>query len=208
MTAPLDVPEADMLGIVVEAALDRIRRGEQPTAEEYAARYPRHAEEIREAFSELVMLEAVGGKSLDGTETFSPGSKSVSDAPAEASDPAIDQVLGDYRLVRLIGRGGMGAVYEAEQVSLKRRVALKILPSDVTNDPSRLARFGREARAAGRLHHTNIVPVFGFGDHEGSHFYIMPLIHGLNFDEVIVELRGYPKAYLLPGFELRHIGDD
>jgi serine/threonine protein kinase len=185
----LDHPEADVLGLVVESALDRLRRGEKPTAEEYAARYPQHAEEIREAFSALVMMEAVGGSSLERTASVAPGPILAPRDPNIPDDPTVNQVLGDYRLIRLIGRGGMGSVYEAEQVSLKRRVALKVLPSDVTNDANRLARFRREARAAGQLHHTNIVPVFGFGQHEGSTFYIMPLIRGLNLDEVIRELR-------------------
>ena len=76
--------------------------------------------------------------------------------------PRLSQV-GDYRIVREIGRGGMGVVYEAEQVSLGRRVALKVLPGHVPCDRKSLERFRREAKAAARLHHTNIVPVFEVG---------------------------------------------
>jgi serine/threonine protein kinase len=79
--------------------------------------------------------------------------------------PALDQ-LGDYRILREIGRGGMGVVYEAEQVSLGRRVALKVLPPQMVRDFKRKHRFEREARSAARLHHTNIVPVFGVGEHD------------------------------------------
>jgi WD40 repeat protein/predicted Ser/Thr protein kinase len=84
---------------------------------------------------------------------------------------------GDFRIVREIARGGMGVVYEAYQGSLGRHVALKLLP-----ERGNLARFRREARAAGRLHHTNIVPVFGVGEQDGRHFYIMQYIDGRGLD--------------------------
>jgi serine/threonine protein kinase len=87
--------------------------------------------------------------------------------------------LGDYRILREVGRGGMGVVYEAEQVSLGRHVALKVLPAAALLHAQRLQRFGREARAAARLHHTNIVPVFGVGEAEGLHYYVMQFIPGL-----------------------------
>jgi serine/threonine protein kinase len=77
--------------------------------------------------------------------------------------------LGDFRLIREIGRGGMGVVYEAEQISLARRVALKILPFAGMLDPRQLQRFQNEARAAASLHHTNIVPVFSVGCERGVH---------------------------------------
>src|SRR5262249_61756535 len=99
------------------------------------------------------------------------------------------QCVGDYRILREVGRGGMGVVYEAEQESLGRRVALKLLPPHALLDARHVARFEREARAAARLHHTNIVPVFGVGHHEGAHFYVMQFIQGQGLDEVISELR-------------------
>src|SRR4029079_1921915 len=76
----------------------------------------------------------------------------------------IPQHLGEYRILREVGRGGMGIVYEAEQLSLGRHVALKVLPAHAVVTPSLLTRFQNEARAAARLHHTNIVPVFGVGE--------------------------------------------
>jgi hypothetical protein len=84
-----------------------------------------------------------------------------------------DPNLGDYRIVREIGRGGMGVVHEAEQESLGRRVALKVLPPEALKHPMHVQRFQREARAAARLHHTNIVPVFGVGEENGTHYYAM-----------------------------------
>jgi eukaryotic-like serine/threonine-protein kinase len=100
--------------------------------------------------------------------------------------------LGDFRILRVIGRGGMGVVYEAEQVSLGRRVALKLLPQALHLDAVRKARFEREARAAARLHHTNIVPVFGVGEHDGLPYYVMQLISGRGLDVVLAEQRQTP----------------
>nr|WP_303652953.1 protein kinase [Paludisphaera mucosa] len=96
--------------------------------------------------------------------------------------------LSDYRIVREIGRGGMGVVYEAEQVSLGRRVALKVLPHHIARDPKALERFRREAKAAARLHHTNIVPVFEVGREGEIAFYAMQFIQGQGLDHVIDEL--------------------
>jgi serine/threonine protein kinase len=105
-------------------------------------------------------------------------------------------VLGHYRIIRFIGRGGMGVVYEAVQESLGRHVALKLLPAEAVADPKRLERFRREASAAARLHHTNIVPVFGVGAAEGRHYYAMQFISGHPLDAVIDEvkrLKGHPR---------------
>src|SRR5262249_56780449 len=95
---------------------------------------------------------------------------------------------GEYRILREVGRGGMGVVYEAEQESLSRRVALKVLVASGLKDPRRLLRFHREARAAARLHHTNIVPVFGVGESDGTHYYVMQFIPGLGLDAVMREV--------------------
>ena len=108
---------------------------------------------------------------------------------AQAAPP---ERLGDFRILRVIGRGGMGVVYEAEQVSLGRRVALKLLPQALHLDAIRKARFEREARAAARLHHTNIVPVFGVGEHDGLPYYVMQLISGRGLDVVLAEQRQTP----------------
>jgi Tol biopolymer transport system component len=97
--------------------------------------------------------------------------------------------LGDYRLVREIGRGGMGTVFEAFQESLGRRVALKVLPGSFALEPQRLERFRREARATARIHHPNIVPVYEVGEAQGTHFYAMELIDGSPLERVIAEMR-------------------
>ena len=102
--------------------------------------------------------------------------------------PPLSQV-GDYRIVREIGRGGMGVVYEAEQISLGRRVALKVLPWQSTRERTTLERFRREARASARLHHTNIVPVFEVGQDGRVSYYAMQFIQGQSLDAVIDERR-------------------
>ena len=86
--------------------------------------------------------------------------------------PRAPGCLGDYRVLREIKRGGMAVVYEAEQVSLGRHVALKVLPRQMLPDGKQRQRFEREARSAARLHHTNIVPVFGVGEEGGLHYYV------------------------------------
>ena len=109
--------------------------------------------------------------------------------------------MGEYRLIREVGRGGMGVVYEAVQESLGRRVALKVLPAGLACQGVFLQRFRRESRNAGQLHHSNIVPVHGVGEHEGSHFYAMQFIEGQSLDAVIQDvrrLRGQSDAVGVP----------
>jgi serine/threonine protein kinase/WD40 repeat protein len=153
----------------------RRRAGERPCLEEYCDRYPELADDIRSLFPAMLELErarADAGPELAGALT----------------DTRRTTNLGDFRLLREVGRGGMGVVYEAEQISLGRRVALKLLPATVFRDPVKRRRFEREARAAARLHHTNIVPVHGFGEHDGTPYYVMQFIPGLGLDAVIDEL--------------------
>src|SRR3989449_10092794 len=97
--------------------------------------------------------------------------------------------LGDFEIVRELGRGGMGVVYEARQVSLNRKVALKVLSGGLGLTPKAVQRFHREAEAAAKLHHTNIVPVYATGEQDGTHFYAMELIDGPSLDHVIRQLR-------------------
>ena len=117
-------------------------------------------------------------------------------APTAATAPAAgddEQVLGDFRLVRELGRGGMGVVYEAWQRSLDRRVAVKVLAPALVASPSAVARFRREAAAIGRLHHANIVEVHGFGTDGDRHFFAMQLVDGKPLDEVAARFRS-PRA--------------
>ena len=161
---------------LAEEFAGRYRRGERPSLQEYVDRCPAMGDEIRELFPALVEVE-------QAEEVL----EAQADPAASQAAPALRQV-GDYRVIREVGRGGMGVVYEAEQVSLGRRVALKILPGVVAKDRKALERFRREARAAARLHHTNIVPVFEVGQNGEVVFYAMQFIQGQGLEVVIDEL--------------------
>jgi serine/threonine protein kinase/WD40 repeat protein len=166
--------EPGRVNALAEEFINRFRRGERPSVTEYTKIYPELADEIRELFPALVVMEDLG--SVAGRAALPPGG-------------ALPEHLGDFRVLREIARGGMGVVYEAVQESLGRHVALKVLPFHALLEPTLLERFRREARAAARLHHTNIVPVFGIDEHEGIHYYAMQFIQGQNLDEVIGEVK-------------------
>ena len=137
---------------LVDAFLERYRRGERPSLTEYTDKHPELAERIRALFPALLVMEELGSGERPGDRPSRPDRAAATRCP---------QRLGDYLLLRAVGSGGMGIVYEAIQESLGRHVALKMLPFHHLGDATRLERFRREARAAARLHHTHIVPVFG-----------------------------------------------
>ena len=167
---------------LAEEFVERYRRGERPPLSEFIARFPEHADEIRDLFPALVMMERIAPESEAGSLALA----GVSLRSRQIDHP---ERLGDYRILGEIGRGGMGVVYEAEQISLGRHVALKVLPQQFLYDSRQQKRFEREARAAARLHHTNIVPVFGVGEENGLHYYVMQFIPGLGLDQVLDELK-------------------
>ncbi len=175
--------------LLAEEFLERHRRGERPTVEEYEARHPELAAAIRDLFPALLLMENLGAGSLGVPAARGDRAAVTVDGPGSEPGPAPGQQLGDYHILREIGYGGMGVVYEAEQGSLGRRVALKVLPPRALANPVQVRRFEREARAAGRLHHTNIVPVFGVGREGDTHYYVMQYIQGQPLSEVLAELR-------------------
>jgi serine/threonine protein kinase len=157
-----------------------VQAGQAPEREAFQARYPEIA---------AVLAECLDG--LDWMRGAPPGPRSAATfvvGPAGAGvEPGTP--LGDYKILREVGRGGMGVVYEAVQESLGRHVALKVLPSHALLAAEHLERFRREARAAALLHHSNIVPVFGVGCECGVHFYAMQFIQGQSLDHVLGALR-------------------
>jgi serine/threonine protein kinase/WD40 repeat protein len=175
-----DHSTADPFGSIADEFVEAFRQGKSPSVEEFAQRYPEHADQIREILPALVLMEKA--KSAEAS------SDHLRKTRAAAAVPPVQQ-LGDYQILREVGRGGMGVVYEAEQMSLGRHVAIKVLSATAVLDPRQLGRFHREARSAARLHHTNIVPVFGVGEQGGLHYYVMQFIPGLGLDTVLDELR-------------------
>jgi urea transport system substrate-binding protein len=180
---------ADPFGQIADEFVEAFRQGLRPSVEEFARRYPEHAAEISEMLPALVLMEKA--KSGDDSAWQQQQAKGL------AAAPALSQ-LGDYQILREVGRGGMGVVYEAIQVSLDRRVALKILPFHASEGDKALEHFQREARSAARLHHPNIVPIYAVGEQDGFHYYVMQFIQGLGLDEVLVELRRLPLRRASP----------
>lgn len=173
----LDVDDLDLVDELAEEFAERLRNGEQPAVSEYTERHPELSGEIRTSFRAIAAIER---------------SKRVRDSDdSSKSTLAATKIkqLGDFRIIREIGRGGMGIVFEAEQESLQRRVAIKVLPARSLFGEQQQKRFRREARTAGNLHHTNIVPVFGVGEADGFHYYVMQLIAGVGLDEVLRQAR-------------------
>ena len=167
----------DPLDVLAEQFLAQVRSGEPVTPEGFAARHPEHGSELRDLCETLLMLE---GMKRDRESSATGGKRLVV--------PNLER-LGDYRIVREVGRGGMGVVFEAVQESLDRRVALKVLPQASLLSGNQLERFRREAQTAARLHHTHIVPVFDSGEADGLHFYAMQFIDGEGLDAVVKALR-------------------
>ncbi len=165
--------ERDPLEVLAARFAERLRAGEAPSVEQYAKAHPELAEKIRELFPMIAAMERL---KMEREESGSKGGR---------VGPVLLERLGDFRIIREIGRGGMGIVYEAEQESLGRRVAVKVLPRHALLDARHLKRFHREARVAAKLHHTNIVPVFGVGRHNGFHYYVMQYIRGVSLDAVL-----------------------
>ncbi|MEM9658603.1 MAG: protein kinase, partial [Planctomycetota bacterium] len=112
---------------------------------------------------------------------------SIDEADAEAGKPA--RQLGDFRILGALGRGGMGPVYEAEQISMGRRVALKVLPFAALAGGHALQRFRNEVRAAAALDHPHIVSVYSVGEERGVHYYSMQLIRGQSLAQSIEQIR-------------------
>jgi serine/threonine protein kinase/tetratricopeptide (TPR) repeat protein len=177
--------DRDPIEQLADSFVARFRRGDRPSIEDYAAKHPELADEIREILPAIVALEQ--DMSIDA-----PTTGQVASGGPKASAATPDR-LGEYLILREVGRGGMGVVFEATQESLGRHVALKVLPGTGL-DGTHLERFRLEARAAARLHHTNIVPVFGVGESDGVHYYAMQFIRGQGLDIVIEELTRQRKA--------------
>src|SRR5262245_38282831 len=180
-------------GEVAQAVEACLAVGEQPDMEALAARHPDMASQIRQLVPALITLEQLG-RAPSESATRSAGEAVAADPNRFGSndEPAAGRI-GEFRIMREIGRGGMGVVYEAIQLSLGRRVALKVLPFPAVMDPKQLQRFKNEAQAAAQLHHQNIVPVYSVGCEHGVHYYTMQFIDGQNLAAMIADLRRFAR---------------
>ncbi len=159
---------------------EKLHTGQVINLDEYAAKFPQLARRIERLLPAMLAMADLGYASqAGGGPILGRGDRAV---PSPGT-------LGDFRILREIGRGGMGVVYEAEQISIGRHVALKVLPFAAILDPRQLNRFKNEARAAGTLDHPNIVSVYSVGTDRGVHYYSMQLIHGQSLAELIAGLR-------------------
>src|SRR5271155_5444993 len=171
--------EFDPVDDLAAAFLARYRRGERPSLSEYTEKHPELAERIRDVFPALVVMEEIGAGKGQGTGTHAEPLGSGATAPRR---------LGDFVLLRRIGAGGMGIVYEAEHESLKSRMALKVMHPRFRADRDYVRRFQTEARSAAKLHHTNIVPVFDYGQQDGVCYYAMQYIDGVGLERVLEDV--------------------
>jgi eukaryotic-like serine/threonine-protein kinase len=163
---------ASMVAQAADEYLAQLHRGETPDISDYRRRYPQVASVLPQVLPVLEMICVLDpGDSLERTSVDELG------------------VLGEFRLVREIGRGGMGVVYEAVQITLDRRVALKVLPVGASVDAKQLARFQIEVQVAAALHHSHIVPIFAVGCDRGVHYYAMQLIEGHSLAEALRDPR-------------------
>ena len=178
-------PELDDPRVV--AALDEyltaLELGKKPDRQAFLSRHAAVADALAECLEGMEALHEASSASQPS------GRREVGPSEWLPGTP-----LGDYRILREIGRGGMGVVYEAEQLSLGRRIALKVLPFALTLDPRQLQRFKNEARAAAQLHHQHIVPVYAVGSERGVHFYAMQYIEGQSLAEVIHDMRRHGQS--------------
>jgi tetratricopeptide (TPR) repeat protein len=176
--ASQDASESVVFAELVEELTAKLHGSAPFDVEAYLADHPTHAERLRALLPSLRMLNDLSKSGL-GSSVLPPARESAGEVPG---------TLGDFRLLREVGRGGMGVVYEAEQISLRRRVALKVLPFAATMDPRQLQRFKNEAQAAAQLHHTHIVPVHYVGCERGVYFYAMQFVEGHSLAAVIAGL--------------------
>lgn len=166
-TGKLDQSNLDRIAEEFSAAM---RRGDAPSVEEYVKRHADPSGQLRELLSSVAMIEELKRQTR------------LTESEGAAPPKALDQ-LDDYTIVCELGRGGMGTVYEAMHQTLGRRVAIKVVTSNLLGQTKQLARFRVEARAAARLRHSNIVPVFGVGSADDCHYYVMDFIDGTSLRE-------------------------
>src|SRR4051794_26690556 len=167
-TAATSGGSAAELVAILDGYMADLQAGRGPDRERLLAEHPAVASELEACLAGIEFIHRVTGNAEDPN----------AESPAQ---------LGEFRILRELGRGGMGVVYEAEQTSLRRHVALKVLRFGVVADEDAMNRFRRETETVARLHHTNIVPIFAVGSERGVHYYAMQFIDGRSLADVLAD---------------------
>ena len=177
-------PDRPSLDDLLDEFGHEFRAGKNPDIDAYLQRCPGREDELRELLETIMMMENLG------QQDHAARGKEQRQARFQYLRQTIEEI-GDYQIVREVGRGGMGLVYEARQKSLDRQVAIKVLPSlELDGDDSlTVQRFRRESQAAAGLHHTHIVPIFDVGEQDGLFFYVMQFIDGCGIDQFVRHLK-------------------
>lgn len=184
------------IDVLVDEFTRELRAEKNPDIEKYVSQHPSLEEQIRKLFPMLEMMEARNKTDLSehSIDMIDEELRNLGPQPTRRS-------IGDYRIIRELGRGGMGIVYLAEQESLGRKVAIKVLPESAQFDQRRMQRFQLEAKAAGKLHHSNIVPVFDVGHDDEVSYLVMQYIEGVSLDHVLRKMRNDSDADHTIGFD-------
>jgi tetratricopeptide (TPR) repeat protein len=177
---PEDKPQKD-IEQAVQQFVDAQLRGENPNIDEFVKQYPGLEDQIKQRIQNL--------REIDGlfNSLLTPDDSDFQDTPAEHN--LIGQKLGDFEILKLIGRGGMGAVFLARQISLDREVALKVI-SDISGARGKsLERFKREAKTLAKISHPNIVPIYEVGEQGPYSYFAMEYIKGVSLDKILAGIR-------------------
>ena len=177
-----------LLDSIVDQFTQKVRDGLHPKVADFQSRYPQLHDQLGELLGSVAMIEQLKSTSAG------PASDSKKDRRIDFPMP---ETIGEYNVKAELGRGGMGVVYLASHQTLGRQVAIKVLPPSLATSSDRVDRFRSEAQAAARLHHTNIVGVFGVGQNDSFHYYVMDFVAGRGLDELISE-RANPISTSIP----------
>lgn len=184
-----NLSDDELLEMIVADFTRLTREGSRPEIATYQQKYPRIAGDIEDVLSSVAMIEGLKSE----TQASAPSANTCRNRELSQRER-----IGEYLLMREIGRGGMGVVFEAVHQSLGRRVALKVMLEKEFESEKQVARFRREAQAAAKLHHTNIVSVFGVGESGGYHYYVMEFIDGISLKSALKSLTFEGRAGELP----------
>ncbi len=168
----------ERLAEFLESYAEATERGSKIRIDAFIEEYPELGELVERFTAEI-----------DRLQNLSPRAKPSQPEPSQNDSIVAGSILGDFRIISELGRGGMGVVYHATQLSLQRDVALKVLPLAAMLDANQIKRFRIEAQAAACLHHPHIVPVYSVGCERGIHYYSMQYIEGRSLESVLEEMK-------------------